>query len=282
MFNEALNKLLDMFKSIKQKVKKFKDEFNMANVYIIGNRASKSCKAIADNTGIRKYTGQKADVLVNYGLSGEKFELFFRKYPSATKIPMINKRVGRSKYSVIKEVEQEVDVPETRLSVPETAKLSDWIEKRVHSSQGRGIIAARGRGKLVGKYYQKMVKDRKYELRVHAFSWIPKKDWAVHKRIGPPDQIAWNFHQGGHFQSVKSPNNHEIFIDAKDISEKILRIMGMSFGAVDFIVDNSMKIYFIEINSSPGFSELSEGIYFDAMAKLKALPVAEIRKLASK
>ncbi len=280
MFNEALDKLLDMFKSIKKKVKKFKDEFNMANVYIIGNRASKSCKAIADNTGMKRYTGQRADAIVNYGLSGERLELFFKRYPLATKIPMLNRHVGRSKYSAIKDVEQEVDVPETRLSVPEAAKLSDWIEKRVHSSQGRGIIAARGRGKLVGKYYQKMIKDRKYELRVHAFSWVPKKDWAVHKRVGPPDQIAWNYHQGGHFQSVMSPNAHKIFTDAKDISEKILKLMGMSFGAVDLIVDNAMRIYFIEINSSPGFSALSEGIYFNAMAKLKSLPAVEVKKLA--
>ena len=253
----------------------------MTDVCIIGNRGSKSCRAIVSNAGIRRYVGQKTDAIVNYGLSGERLALFFRKYPSATKVSILNRHVGRSKYQSVKDVEQKrVVVPETRLALPETAKLSDWIEKRVHSSQGNGIIAARGRGRIAGKYYQKMVKDRKYELRVHAFSWVPKKDWAVHKRVGPADQIAWNFHQGGHFQSVHLPNNHKIFTDAKDISEKVLKVMGMSFGAVDLIVDNSMKIYFIEINSSPGFSELSEGIYFNAMAKLKSLPVVEVKKLA--
>lgn len=254
----------------------------MTNICIIGNRASKSCREIINNVGIRRYVGQKADAIINYGVSGERLDLFFRKYPPAIKVPMINGHVGRSKYSSVKDAENKgIIVPETRLSLSETAKLSDWIEKRVHSSQGNGIIAARGRGRIVGKYYQKMVKERKYELRVHAFSWIPKKDWAVHKRVGPADQIAWNFHQGGHFQSVQSPNSHKVFIDAKDIAEKILKIMGMVFGAVDLIVDNSMKIYFIEINSSPGFSELSKGIYFDAMAKLKSLPVGEINKLIS-
>jgi RimK-like ATP-grasp domain. len=253
----------------------------MTDVSIIGNRASKSCREIINNTDIRRYVGQKTDAIINYGVSGERLDLFFRKYPSAIKVPMLNGSVGRSKYSSVKDVENKgVVVPETRLSLPETARLSDWIEKRVHSSQGNGIIAARGRGRIAGKYYQKMVKDRKYELRVHAFSWIPKKDWAVHKRVGPPDQIAWNFHQGGHFQNVQSSNNHKIFTDAKDISEKILEIMGMSFGAVDLIVDSSMKIYFIEINSSPGFSELSKNIYFGAMRKLKSLAIAEVKKLA--
>jgi glutathione synthase/RimK-type ligase-like ATP-grasp enzyme len=253
----------------------------MTDVSIIGNRASKSCRAIISNTGIRKYAGQKTDAIVNYGVSGERLDLFFRKYPLAIRVPMLNNRVGRSKYSSVKDVENKgIVVPETKLSLSETTKLSDWIEKRVHSSQGYGIIAARGRGRIAGKYYQKMIKDRKYELRVHAFSWIPKKDWAVHKRVGPPDQIAWNFHQGGHFQSMQSPNSHKIFTDAKDISEKILSIMGMSFGAVDLIVDNSMKIYFIEINSSPGFSELSKNIYFNDMAKLTSLSAAEVKKLA--
>ena len=126
-----------------------------------------------------------------------------------------------------------------------------------------------------------MVKSRKYELRVHAFSWIPKSEWAVHKRIGPSDQIAWNFHKGGHFQSIKSANSFGVFTEAKDISEKILEILKMSFGAVDLIVDNDMKIYFIEINASPGFSELSEDIYLGAMGRLKTLTKAEIKKFAN-
>lgn len=251
----------------------------MIDVCIIGNRSSKSCKAISNKANIHRYVGQKTDAIVNYGLSGERLESFFRKYPSAIGIPMFNRHVGRSKYSSVKDAEREgIVIPETRLSLPESVNLVDWIEKRIHSSQGYGIIASRGRNKILGKYYQKMVKDRKYELRVHAFSWIAKQDWAVHKRVGPPDQIAWNFHQGGHFQGVHSISNHKILTEAKDVSEKILKIMGMSFGAVDFIVDNSMKIYFIEINASPGFSALSEGIYFDAMAKLKFLSVHEIKK----
>ncbi len=69
------------------------------------------------------------------------------------------------------------------------------------------------------------------------------------------------------------------FTDAKNISEKVIEIMGMSFGAVDLIVDDDMKIFFIEVNSSPGFSALSEEIYFDAMAKLKFLSMLEIKQL---
>ena len=252
----------------------------MSNIRIIGRRGSKSRKEISDKTGILLYTGQKVDAIVNYGLSGQSFTSFLRKYPMAGNVPILNKYIGRSKYSAVKDAERMgVLVPETLLSLLKDAKLSDWIEKRVNSSQGYGIMVARGRGTLLGKYYQKMIKNRRYELRVHAFSWIPKNEWTIQKRIGPPDKIAWNFHQGGHFQSVHFPNGHKVFTEARDIAEKILSVMSMSFGAVDLIVDDNMRIYYIEINSSPGFSGLSNSIYFDAMTRLKALSPIEIKKL---
>jgi D-alanine-D-alanine ligase-like ATP-grasp enzyme len=47
----------------------------------------------------------------------------------------------------------------------------------------------------------------------------------------------------------------------------------MSFGAVDFIIDKKDNIYFIEINSCPGFTTLSNGIYINAVNKLMKLPV---------
>jgi D-alanine-D-alanine ligase-like ATP-grasp enzyme len=53
----------------------------------------------------------------------------------------------------------------------------------------------------------------------------------------------------------------------------------MSFGAVDFIVDENHEIYFIEINSAPGFTELSEHIYVDAFDRLKKLKKKEISSL---
>jgi len=251
----------------------------MANIQIIGKRNSKSCNAISTEADIQRYTGKKVDAIINYGLSGEYLELYFKKYPLIKDIPIINRFVGQSKYSAVKYVKQHgILVPETKLFLSKTDEISDWIEKKVYSSQGIGIIAATKRDRILGKYYQMMIKDRLYELRVHTFLWVPKKDWVVHKRTGPIDQIAWNFHQGGHFQYMDTSN--KVSIEARNISEKILSIIGMSFGAVDFIVDTSMRIYFIEVNSSPGFSEFSKNIYFDAMRKLKLLSVDEVIKFS--
>jgi glutathione synthase/RimK-type ligase-like ATP-grasp enzyme len=245
----------------------------MANVRIIGKRGSKSRKDISAHTAVKLYTGQRnIDAIVNYGLVGQKLNDFFRKYPSAKNVPMINRSVGHSKYSTIKRAEDnDIDAPESLLSLPKTAKLSEWIEKKFNSSQGKGIIKARGRGRLDTKYYQKMVKDRKFELRVHSFLWIPTEEWTLHKRLGPADQIAWNFHQGGHFQNVMYPNKYQVFLTAKEYSTKILKVLEMSFGAVDFIVDNNNRVYFIEVNSSPGFTPFSEDVYYNAMNRLTGL-----------
>lgn len=252
----------------------------MANLKIIGKKRSKSRKDITDATGINLYTGQKKiDAIINYGLAGKSLNQFFRKYPYAKHIPIINKYVGRSKYLAIKDAESEgILVPESRLFLPKSSRMSSWIEKRIHSKQGIGICKATKRSRLLGKYYQKMISDRQYELRVHTFLWIPQDEWCIHKRVGHDDQIAWNFHQGGHFQTIYGQNNEDIFIEAKNIAKKILNIRRMAFGAVDLIIDNKMKIYFIEINSSPGFSELSADIYFNAMTKLKNMSSRKVMK----
>jgi hypothetical protein len=173
-------------------------------------------------------------------------------------------------------------VPESRVTLPRTARLSNWIEKRYHSSQGNGICKARGRGRITGKYYQEMVDDRRFELRVHAFLWVPEDEWSLHKRLGPDDQIAWNFHQGGYFQTVRYPNKYRVFMEAKEIARKILEMRKMAFGAVDLIVDNNMKVYFIEVNASPGFTELSQGIYIDAMNRLASMTPRQAAKFGRK
>jgi glutathione synthase/RimK-type ligase-like ATP-grasp enzyme len=127
-----------------------------------------------------------------------------------------------------------------------------------------------------------MIDDRRFELRVHAFSWIPQEQWRINKRHGPANQIAWNFAQGGHFSNVRSPNGYKVFREAKEIAAKILEIRSMEFGGVDLIVDNKMRVYFIEVNASPGFEDLNRQIYIDAFSKLKDMSAAQVRRLARK
>jgi len=252
----------------------------MAKVYIIGKKGSKACSNIRANTGINRFTNNRdADVVVNYGLSGVSFDLLARKNPRINDVPIINRYIGCSKYTAVKEAENAgVLVPESRILLPKDAVLKDWIEKRVNSSQGIGIKKATKRTAIPGKYYQKMISNRKFELRVHAFKWLPMRDWRVNKRIGPQDQIAWNFHQGGRFSLVYDSNGYKMFREAKEVALKILEMRRMAFGAVDFIVNQYNKVYFIEINSSPGFEELNAEYYYNAFRRLKELSRRDVLK----
>lgn len=244
----------------------------MNNIFIIGKDPSKIYKTIHKKTGIPIYKGgnkKRTDAIINYGVTGKTLYTFFETYPSTKSVPMFNKFIGRSKFLAIKDVQElGILVPDTKLKLSDKDKLNRWIEKKLHSNKGIGIKVARKKSKIIGKYYQKIIPKR-YELRVHAFNWLPKKEWAVQKRVGPMDQIAWNFHQGGYFITVHNPILFSIFREAINIAEEILKVRKMSFGAVDFIISQDLKIYFIEINSAPGFSNLSAPIYINAFNKLK-------------
>lgn len=258
----------------------------MANIRLIGKPGSKSCKDIRRECSILGYTGKKMkvlpDALVNYGLAGSAMDKFFKKFPSASRYPIVNRRVGYSKLTAVRMVEKQgIKVPDSKTSLSRLDKKDDWIEKKTNSIGGKGIRMARSKSRIDGKYYQKFIRDRRYELRVHAFGWLPKSDWPVQKRYGAAGEIAWNYKNGGHFVSVKNPGSYSVFVEARDIAEKVLNILNMSFGAADFLVTAGGEIYFIEINSAPGFSELSKPIYVSAFSALKGLSKKEVLKYAS-
>jgi hypothetical protein len=248
----------------------------MSKVELIGKKGSKSCRAIVNNTNLNFFSGKNVDALLNYGLSGDRYYDLRKKYPKIDKIPVINRVVGRSKYDdVVIARRNGIMTPDSCLEIQNNSSVKYWIEKRIHSIQGRGIKRAYHRRKIDGKYYQRMVEDRIYELRVHSFLWMPTSRWMILKRLGPSSQIAWNFHQGGHFSRIIDTSSG-IILESKKVSKKVLNIFGMAFGAVDFIVSKSMGLCFIEINSCPGFTELSEGVYYDAMNKLSLLTPSEL------
>jgi glutathione synthase/RimK-type ligase-like ATP-grasp enzyme len=258
----------------------------MAIIRIVGKKGSHAVREIAKDASIPRYNGKKhgskVDFLINYGLAGNRLEKFYRLNPSARKLTMLNRGIGKSKYAVVLDAKKVgLRVPQTALTLPEKAIANQWIEKKQHSIGGKGIKKAnKNRRKIKGKYFQKFVKNRKFELRVHAFRWV--KDWVVQKRMGSSDEIAWNFSNGGYFQTVRTPKNNVACREALEMSKKILDMRRMDFGAIDFIVDSDNKVYFIEINSAPGFQELSKHIYVNAFSDLKKMTVTQIKKLLRK
>jgi len=252
----------------------------MTKIRIMGKKGSKACKTIVKEAGIPRYTNNKhgVDILINYGLAGERLRQYYRKFPSARKIPTINKNIGHSKLRVINIAKKVgILVPDSKLALSKLDKKKEWIEKRFSSQGGKGIRLARNKSAMKGKYYQKFIKNRLYELRVHAFRWLDESDYGIQKRLGDDGEIAWNFSQGGRFVTVNS-RGYGVFKSAVDISNKILDLLGMSFGAVDFIVDRERGLYFIEVNSAPGFSGLSDSIYINAFKKLSRMPKSKILK----
>ena len=221
----------------------------------------------------------KPDIIINYGFTGKKIERFRSKNRKARNIPIINEKLVPNKLTVLNKMAAEgVRTPDSKVSLTKADKLGEWLEKRFFSGGGFGIKVAERRKRLSDKYYQRIVKDRLYELRVHAFSWIDKKNWRIQKRLSKsPDSIAWNFKQGGYFVTINN-THYEVFKNALDISEKVLKTLRMEFGAVDFIVDSKRGIYFIEINSQPGFNGLSDSIYINAFNKVKKLDLEYLVK----
>lgn len=250
----------------------------MMDVRIVGRKGSKAVTRIVNSTSLGRYT-EKCDVVVNYGLAGKRMRAFATKHPSITKKPTVNKFIGASKYRAIKDAESAgIEIPKTLLSLPKGTKMASFLTKKMHSQGGKGIEIAKTRTELNGKYYQQFIEDRKYELRVHGFLWVDSEDWLVQKRFGKEGEIAWNYHNGGRFQTVRNPNGYKIFEEAKKITKEVLGMRNMSFGAVDFIVTGGGQLLFLEINSAPGFTEVSEGAYIHAFSTLNAMAKTKILK----
>jgi glutathione synthase/RimK-type ligase-like ATP-grasp enzyme len=256
----------------------------MAEVRLIGRKGSKACKAIVEESDINRFLRRSnADFLVNYGLAGKHMRAYLERMPRAAGIPTINRNLGRSKYTVVKMVGKNgVLVPDTKKTLGAADHPKDFIEKKLFSAGGVGIKRATKKGAVNNKYYQRFISDRRYELRVHAFRWQDPTTWRVSKRLGDHDAIAWNYKQGGYFQTVNNPQGYKVFRDAIEISDDILKMLDMGFGAVDFVVTNDGEIYFLEVNSAPGFEELNKHIYIEAFNDLVKTSVVQLRKLACK
>lgn len=240
-------------------------------ISIIGKKYSNSVKQIIRETKIQKLNND-SDIIINYGLPSHKLKFINHKH-------IINKNIGQSKYHVLQIASKNnILIPKTLLSLTNTDKLEDYISKKYYSIGGKGIVKATTKNNMFGRYYQKFIKNRQYEIRIHSFKWLSKNKWIVQKRIGHKDVIAWNFKNGGKFQNIYDQNNI-IYNKARDITELILTKLNMSFGASDFIITNNNELYFLEINSAPGFTDFSKHIYINAFNKLYNLPFKELIKL---
>jgi glutathione synthase/RimK-type ligase-like ATP-grasp enzyme len=248
-------------------------------IQMISRKGSKAAKVIYDNTAITKVKkkGVKPDLIINYGVPVKVRQRMLSTYKTLDGVVTLNAVCCHNKYkSILKAERYNICVPSSKQSLSTYNDKSDWLLKKEHSYGGKGIKIPTTRKAIKGFYYQKCIKNRQFELRVHAFSWINQNNWGVQKRVGSDDTIAWNFSNGGKFITIR--NDSKLHKDAVNISGEILKIFKMEFGAIDFIMDDKNNLYFIEINSQPGMSGLSDSIYINAMNKLFDLRKNELSK----
>ena len=207
----------------------------------------------------------KINVVINFGLVGERWNKFLTETVPFlnTDVKKINWHLEPDKFKAVTKIALHSNVltPDCRKNsnTPTYGSLEEynqWLIKPYYSIGGKGIKLWDGDELKHNEYLQKRIRNRAYELRVHAFKWVPMENWLVFKRTHPAGeaQLTWNFKQGGSFSSV-SDSNGGIFKRAKQASLKVLECLNQDFGAVDFICskdDDPLIPWFIEINSSPG------------------------------
>lgn len=228
---------------------------------------------------------QTRDVVVNYGLAGDKLH----DWNIGTRVPnhavTLNYRAFGDKLQCCEAVRAVgVPVPDcTHSDVPFHVRSNldtsgEWIVKPLLSFGGRGIVPYTGQAITPRQYLQKRIVNRRYELRVHAVQWLPIEEWLVSKRthLDGEAQLTWNHHQGGSFSNIEmNESNTGVFKRAKQYAKKVIETLGYDFSAVDFIVQNvpagvrELPVWFIEANLAPGFTtDRTREFYFSAFLKL--------------
>ena len=249
------------------------------------HRGSRTARMLIDETQIPRWgRGVRADFIINYGVAGDHWRRWVSNNRLGRTKPMLNAPHGMNKFEVIKHVEEnEYKVPLTFRQLDRIHAPEAFLVKPFFSQQGRGIERAESRYAPSGKYFQEFIEDRVYELRVHAFRWVPQSEWVVQKRVAGEDQedaITWNHHTGGTFITVND-TSQRVFEDAQAMANAVLHRLNMAFGGVDFVVSASRDVYFIEVNSAVGCCGLSDPIYVDAFNRLKYVDRQEVEGYAT-
>ena len=243
---------------------------------------------------------RSVDVLVNYGLHGEKL----REWTQADRCNanfytnglVLNKNLYGNKLVCCMAVEAtDVPVP-TTITAGEVRSLGrdqlaglvadHYIVKPLWSFGGRGIAPYGGQRITDNQYLQRRIVDRRYELRVHAMAWLPKEKWLVAKKTHPlgEEQLTWNFHTGGSFASIEqNESNTGVFKRAKEYAEKAMKALHYDFCSVDFIVANAsggpLPVYFLEANLATGFTTDRTGeFYMEAFKKLSSMTLPALKR----
>jgi len=259
---------------------------------ILGVAGSNSVRLLLSNLqelqNCRSGSVQAADVdvVINYGMKGQRLTDWYRgnrRRAAFEGIPQINGAPAINKYdAVLLAARNNVPVPHTERHMDRFQPAGSYIFKPFFSQRGRGIVPAGTEPAGSNGYYQRMITNRAYEVRVVGATWY-NEPWAVYKKSPgadmPADQIAWNHDQGGVFRRVNDISLR-VFNECIQYTRTMLVSMGLQFGAADFIVDEDRNIYFIELNTRPGFTaDYGIGYYVSMFERLLEQNQSEVEAI---
>jgi hypothetical protein len=232
---------------------------------------------------------QDIDMVINYGLKGQRLIDWYRgnqRRAAFESLPQINGAPAINKYEAIQlAASHNVPTPETWRTIEYRGERdpdpNNFIFKPFFSQRGRGIVPMGTEPANAHGYYQRMIPNRRYEVRVIGATWY-NEPWAVYKKTPgagmPEGQIAWNHDQGGVFRRVEDITLR-VFDECIGYTRTMLNAMDLHFGAADFIVDEDRRIYFIEMNTRPGFTaDYGIGYYVSMFRDLLERNESEINR----
>jgi hypothetical protein len=230
---------------------------------------------------IRKYVNgwlpnwrESYDGALNYGLQGGKLSDYLSRNPRVAHLPILNRTQHGNKHQDCEAVTNALETNQIdACHVPAISKIpgsashgwyvptdGTWILKPYWSFGGRNIVPYTGNESIGNRYYQQRVPKRRYEMRVHAWKWVDPQHWIFQKKTheGGEEQLTWNHHTGGKFNTVREPYD-PLHDRMREFTSLIMDTLGYQFGACDFIISNPgergvpLKTWFIEWNLAPGW-----------------------------
>src|SRR5574343_44809 len=223
-----------------------------------GTWYKKVAQLMGDNWTI-KTNHPEYKTVVNWGLTKSRLEQKINDsdlYYPIEHSSHVNFHLINNKYDVCMLMKEHIFVPHTTKNKEELNQNAQYLVKPIYSIGGKNIRLLRPSESLENnRYYQQKIQNRRYELRIHAYSWISPEKWLVYKRTHPEGEAAltWNHKTGGTFSRVDERTG--AFSRSLASAKCVLDVLGVQFGAIDFVVSNDdspLIPWFLEINFSPG------------------------------
>jgi glutathione synthase/RimK-type ligase-like ATP-grasp enzyme len=243
------------------------------------NNHSESAKSIAEELNIKRirhtnssYRGSSGDVIINWGHSGSKLDKYAERGVIVVNKPdSVANASNKLKFLNLCKGNPLFNIPDFTEEIDEA---SSWIDQGftvmvrtvLNGHSGQGIIIAENDEDLVdAPLYTKFIPKR-LEYRVHVLNG---EVIDLQQKIRDPNKEITNWkirnHEAG-FMYIRNLSSESPPCVALGAVECVTNTLNLDFGAVDVIYNSVRgKSYILEVNTAPGVTGSSVGIYASAL-----------------